>query len=987
MIKRFAIGLLLALAIPTLTFAQYGKMSGKVTDHETKEPLVGATVILEGTALGASTDINGQYVILNVSAGTYTVKVSYVGYHPLTITNVSVLSGLTRDLPIELSSTAVQVSGVEIVAERPLIEKTATNAVRIVSSSDIQALPVRGAQAYFTLQPGVVLQNNTVYIRGSRADEVGYQIEGADVKNIVGSGNYVTTIPEALQEVSVQAGGYSAEFGGSNAGIVQQVFKTGSSKWNVTAQGETDNFGNYPGKKFADTYSYGYSDYVLTLGGPIMSDNIKLFLAGENNFQRDNYAGGPLFWTGANFGYLFDNGSAGGSKSDSALVAWNGGNLPLGMNNRGSLNGTLLFDYKPVQVRIAGAFTTNRQQNASSIYDIFDLARVGLFQSNNLLLNGKLSYFLSANTFFEVNLNYLDYRDLTTDPNFGTNVLAYGDSIQAAAHGWQYVTEISGPAQYVFYGFPFNRPGTDLTGLTKNHSGDLAGSVDLTSQIGNHEIKIGGSYEYWTVRHYGVGGGVFGTLYTSPDSARSANGLAYLLRSGAVNNYGYDELGAVYDGSGPNAPRHPYMAAGYIEDRIEFSDLVINAGLRLDNIYMDSWDMPDLSNPGYDYSTFSLFPYGSGADSTGYKISRVFTYLEPRLGFSFPVTDRTVFHLQYGKFVQAPQLNQVYAGQAAIARFLSGQFYFIGGDVALNIGPVRTTQYEVGLSQQFTDFAAFDVTGFYKNVGGQLVDQKVTVIPGAPGRDYHVFTNGDFETVMGLEFSLRVRRVERLEAEINYTLQDARGTNSFANGAEALQEVAGIPITMVTPLTYDQTHRGSIMLDYRFAKGDGGPILQQLGLNLLLTFNSGHPFTLATGGAGQQGPNSGAILTDGDARGRYPLEPVNNSTTPWVYELDARIDKNFELPGGIGLDIYIYAQNLLNTQNVINVYYRTGNGYADGYLTTPSLSSTVIASQGALYVPMYQVINLQDNQNQRDGNGFDNFGMPRQVRVGARLEF
>lgn len=240
---------------------------------------------------------------------------------------------------------------------------------------------------------------------------------------------------------------------------------------------------------------------------------------------------------------------------------------------------------------------------------------------------------------------------------------------------------------------------------------------------------------------------------------------------------------------------------------------------------------------------------------------------------------------------------------------------------------------------------------------------------------------------MGLEFSLRVRRVERLEADINYTLQDARGTNSFANGAEALQEVAGIPITMVTPLTYDQAHRGSIMLDYRFAKGDGGPILQQLGLNLLLTFNSGHPFTLATGGASQQGPNTGAILFDNDARARIPLEPVNNSTTPWVYELDARIDKNFDLPGGIGLDIYIYAQNLLNTQNVINVYYRTGNGYADGYLTTPSLSATIIQSQGALYVPMYQVINLQDNQNQRDNNGFDNFGMPRQIRVGARLEF
>lgn len=988
MFKRFAIGLLLALAIPALTFAQYGKISGKVVDHETKEALVGATVLLDGTSLGASTDINGEYVILNVPAGTYTVKVTYVGYHPLTISNLSVLSGLTRDLPIELSSTAVQAPTVEIIAERPLIEKTATNAVRIVGTQDIQNLPVRGAQAYFTLQPGVVLQNNTVYIRGSRADEVGYQVEGADTRNIVSNGNYITTIPEALEEVSVQAGGYSAEFGGANSGIVQQTFRTGGAKWNLSAAGETDDFGNYPGKKGPfSTYSYGYSNYVLTLGGPLMTDNIKLFLAGQNNFLRDNYGGGPLFWTGANFGYLHDRGDAGGNKADSALVSWGGGNLPRGMNNSYSLNGTLLFDYKPLQIRIAGAFTQNSQQNDASIYDIFDLSRVGLFQSDNTLLDGKLSYFLSANTFFEVNFNYLDYRDQTTDPNFGSNVLAYGDSVAAAAHGWTYNTYTSGPAQYVFYGFPFNRPGTDLTGYAKDHNGYLGGSVDLTSQIANHEIKIGGSYQYWTVRHYGVGGGIFGQLITHPDSSRVSSGLAELLRSQAVNNYGYDEFGAVFNGSGPNAARHPYFASGYIEDKIEFNDLVINAGLRLDNIYMDSWDLPDLSNPGYNYSQFSLYPNGAGADSLGYKLSRVFTYLEPRIGLSFPVTDRTVFHMQYGKFVQSPQLNQVYQGQAEIARFLSGQFYFLGGQVALNIGPIRTTQYEIGLSQQFTDFAAFNVTGFYKDVAGQLVDQKVTVIPTASGRDYHVFSNGDFETVMGLEFSLRVRRVERLQAEINYTLQDARGTNSFANGAEALQEVAGIPVTMVTPLTYDQTHRGSVMLDYRFAKDDGGPILQQLGLNLLLTFNSGHPFTLATGSAGQSGPEVGAILQDADARGRFPLEPVNNSSTPWFYELDARLDKNFELPGGIGLDIYIYAQNLLNTQNVINVYYRTGNAYADGYLTTPSLSEKVIASQGALYVPMYEVINLQDNQNQRDANGFDNFGMPRQVRVGARLDF
>ena len=322
--KRYAVIFFLLLLSFSLVSAQYGKISGMITDQETKEPLVGANVLVDGTTYGAATDINGNYVILNVPAGTYTVKASYIGYQTITITNVKVLADLTREVDIKLSNTAVQVSTVTIVAERPLIEKSATNAVRIQGAEDIQNLPVRGVQGYFTLLPGVVLQNGSVYMRGSRNDEVGFSIEGADVRDVVGttnryniSGNQITTIPEALEEVTVQAGGYGAEYGGGNAGIVAQTFKTAGSSTKVSLQAETDNFGNYPGKKFLGTYSYGYSDYVMTLSTPIASDNIKLFGALESNFQRDQNI---WFWSGGNFGYLYDNGNSGGTAGDSALM-------------------------------------------------------------------------------------------------------------------------------------------------------------------------------------------------------------------------------------------------------------------------------------------------------------------------------------------------------------------------------------------------------------------------------------------------------------------------------------------------------------------------------------------------------------------------------------------------------------------------------------------------------------------------------------------
>ena len=306
-----------------------------------------------------------------------------------------------------------------------------------------------------------------------------------------------------------------------------------------------------------------------------------------------------------------------------------------------------------------------------------------------------------------------------------------------------------------------------------------------------------------------------------------------------------------------------------------------------------------------------------------------------------------------------------------------------------NIQPEKTTQYEIGFSQQFSDVSAIDITGFYKNIAGQL-QTNVYTLPASmnlPGSVYYAYSNGDFQNVLGVELSLRIRRIQRFQGELNYTLQDARGTNSFANGTIALLNTGGVAPSMVVPLDYAETHRGSVSLDYRWAKNDGGPILEQLGINLLFTFNSGHPFTQSTGSGGQQGPDLGAILNDADARTRFPQEPINNSTTPWVYELDLRIDKTISI-WSMNLNIYAYVQNLLNTQNVINVYYRTGNAYDDGWLSNPLASGKTVANPayGQTYENLYQVINLQNSQNQFRQNGFVNFGTPRQLRVGVKIE-
>jgi len=963
-------------------YAQYGKLIGNVVDKETKEPLVGATIVVENTGYGASTDVDGKFVIINIPAGIYNVKISYVGYQTELIKDVKIVAGLTRELNVQLLSSGVQAEEVVVIAERPLIEKSATNAVRLQTSDEIQKLPVRGIQNYLSIQAGVVNQNGTIYIRGGRSDEVGYIVEGTNVKDVVGSddrhdyyGGLVSIIPEALEEISVQAGGYSAEFGGANAGIVNQTFKTAKDVFNLTVQVETDNFGNYPGKKVLGSHSYGYSDYIITANVPV-SSKIKLFGAFNNNFQRDRRI---WFWSGADFGYLKDNGLSGGTKGDSAWVKWDEGNVPGRSNNRYTFNGTLTFDYNPLQIRLAGGFSWGRNKNNNLIRNIFNLDRVTVLDNSNLLLSGKVSYFLSKSTFLEINVGYVDYREKAYDPNFGDDLIKYTDSVAAAEHGWQFWSLTQPPPNYNFNGFEFRRPGAVLTALyTKDRQSSVSGSVALTSQMKNHEIKIGGSFEYRTISHYDIDTRtIYSNAYANPDIVRDKEAYARMLRAlSQVNNYGFDEFGNPIN-SGPDGPKHPYFGAVYFQDKMEFDDIIINAGLRYDKMNLCGWNFQSINDLGYDHNEYTLRTVRSG---------KIVEYVEPRLGFAFPATERTVFHLQYGKFVQAPALYSLYKSRAFAVYIFEGGHFF-PDPVGFNVDPVRTTQYEIGFSQQLTDNVAFDITGFYKNIEGQLQTAYFPQPANSPVNSYYAYINGDFENVLGVELTLRMRRTKRLQAQFNYTLQDARGTNSYPNGTISLLNTGGTPPSMVVPLDFSQAHRGSISMDYRWGKNDGGPILEQLGINMLINFNSGHPYTRATGSGGQQAVDLGALLNDDDARTRTPVEPINSSKTPWVYQVDLRIDKTISF-GPTNLNVYVYVQNVLNTKNVINVYYRTGNAYDDGWLSNPLASGTTIQNPayGKTYVDLYRVINLENNQHQFRLNGFVNFGSPRQIRVGARLE-
>jgi hypothetical protein len=1010
------------MLVPAVLLAGGGKIRGKVIDKGTNEPLIGANVALEGTSLGARTDVNGEYTVLNIPAGTYSVKASFVGYATTTVSNVRISSDLTTSLDFALTSEAIQVTGVEITAERPLVNKSATNAVRVVSGEDLANIPVRGIASVVALQAGVVQQGGELFIRGGRMDEVGYFIDGADARDPRNGRLSISVVPEAVEEFQVQAGGYNAEYGGANAGIVRQQLKTGSSTFSASLRAESDDFVGR-GKSYLGGYSYGYTDYAATVSGPIM-DNIKFFLAGESSFQADPRA---AFWDGFTFNnliedtkgtnanpnnplvtdpnspyYILTGGQLRGFVPDTLNLVIPAGNVPGNKFQQWAGNGTLTFDFNPVIVRLSGSANyTKTLFNTAPVRNIFNQGRLLNENLSNGLYSARITHFLQPQTYYDLTVSYFDQRFKRFDPLFGDDYMKYGDSVAAAGKGITYFRRTLSPQTLVTNGFRFQRPGQLATtgyAYQKRKQSYISGAIDITHQLQNHELKGGFSYKEHRLRNFAIAGleALLGSYISNPDIARGSNDSLrterdLLVRTGGLpNNYGYDIYGNETDAGGLDGVKKPKYISAYLQDKFEFNDLVINAGLRFDSFDNDDYEFINPTNPSYDSKNATILESGTRKRAPVKTVS-------PRLGFSFPVTDRTVFHVQYGKFVQQPELIDIYASTAVIARNFTGR-NFISAPNGFGLDPIRTTQYEIGFTQAFTDFASFDITTFYKDIKGQIQYELVTTTAGSQAASYNILRNGDYATTKGVELTLRLRRTNRVQASVNYTLSDAQGTGSSRSSSVSSVQAGPERPTVISPLQFNQTHRGTVNVDYRFGQDDGGPILERLGANLLFQFNSGHAYTkaLASSSPGQVAPDEAGLLADDDPRTRKPDGSINSSTTPWVFQLDLRLDKTVTIGGLFDVNFYVYVQNLLNTKNILNVYSRSGNAEDDGFLSNPDLSSAIVAANGPRYVALYQALNNVNRQhywNRQLGNannafgGGDIYGTPRQVRFGLNIVY
>jgi outer membrane receptor for ferrienterochelin and colicin len=272
--KKFLLTLLLT---PLIIYAgTTGKLAGSVKDAQTGEALVGANIMIVGTDLGAATNINGSYVILNIPPGNYSVRISFIGYESKIITEVGIIVDQTTVLDVSLNLQSIEVDAVVVTATTPMVQKDVTSSISVIRRDQIDALPVSTFTDLLSLQAGVVeTGNDQLHIRGGRSNEVAYLVDGVYVKDPL-LGNLSLEIGnDAIQEMSLLSGTFNAEYGNALSGVVNIVTRDGGDKFTGRFEGRTSEFG-------IDRYSSLHESRINgSLSGPLFTNQLTFFISGD----------------------------------------------------------------------------------------------------------------------------------------------------------------------------------------------------------------------------------------------------------------------------------------------------------------------------------------------------------------------------------------------------------------------------------------------------------------------------------------------------------------------------------------------------------------------------------------------------------------------------------------------------------------------------------------------------------------------------------
>ncbi len=231
-VRLFHICIILSVA-PSFIFAQtVGKIGGVVRDAATSEILPGVNIMIEGSQMGGASNIKGEYYIINVPPGRYTIRASMIGYKTMRVTDVQVHIGLTTELDFNIEPTIIIGEEVVVTAERPILQKDVTSKMAIITSDEIVNLPVEDFQDVLSTKAGYTTDaEGNIHVRGGRTGEIAYMIDGMYVDDPLYGGFNGMMNRDAIQEMILLSGTFNAEYGNAMSSIVNIVTKEGGESF------------------------------------------------------------------------------------------------------------------------------------------------------------------------------------------------------------------------------------------------------------------------------------------------------------------------------------------------------------------------------------------------------------------------------------------------------------------------------------------------------------------------------------------------------------------------------------------------------------------------------------------------------------------------------------------------------------------------------------------------------------------------------------
>jgi outer membrane receptor for ferrienterochelin and colicin len=775
----------LFLAAPALA-GTTGILSGRVTDAA-RQPLPGVTVQVPDARLGAMTDEQGRFRILNVPAGPHDVTFQLLGYRRVVVQAVPVSADQTAVVDAQMQETTVTTEEVVVSGRRPVVETNLTSNLATVTREEIAQLPVQDLEDVVNLQAGVV----DGHFRGGRLGEVQYQVDGISINDAYSNTPTLRLDRSLLEEVQVISGTFDAEYGQAMSGVVNAILRRGTDKFEAQVEAFIGDFftSDEDTRDAPDDFlPLGIQNYQGSVSGPIRPLPQTTFLVSARRFAGDDFVTGTRTFLPTDRNDVAKNEfDPNGNGERAALVysdEWSGVGK---ISNRSIDNAEI--SYQAVVNSIEG-------QRASWAFRL--LPDAATQQKTFSITHGlDWTHTLSANTYytFAVRQNYFDYQDRVYDDIYDPRYDAAGPLLSDADY------EEGAWIQ-----------GVDFTHFEQKTNALLFKSA-FTSQMAREHLVKGGAEVQWPWMTFGTTGEI---VATSGDSVM-------LTRF-------------------PKDPQkfHPFQAAGFAQDDIEWEGLNLRAGLRFDLFDARWWIPSDLSNPA---NSIDGAPQSEPQPTTA-KVS-----LSPRLGVSYPVTKDAAVSFAYGHFSQMPALGTAFSNlDYTVLEDLQagGISYGVIGNP--DIAPERTVQYQVGYKQALEDWLGLDVTAFYKDIRDLLGVEFITTYNEA---EYARLTNVDFGSVIGATIALDQRQRGLLSTTLDYTWQQAQGNASDPRETATRASVGEVPRPRQVPFSWDQTHtlNATVTLSrpedfvvsgiFRLASGQPYTPVQETGFGLGLETHSG----------------------------------------------------------------------------------------------------------------------------------------------------